>query len=119
MLFKEKIEYVGTPPKNKKQIISEKKWSWITDIKITDKNETMIVRTAKRRWAIENETFKTLKSTTNYNIEHSYGHGTQNLSINFALLCILAFLTDQVQEIVSPTFKGVLEKEQRVATLLT
>jgi hypothetical protein len=110
MLFKEKVEYIGKPPKNKKSIISDKKWSWVTDIKITDKNQTMIVRTAKRRWAIENETFKTLKNTTNYNIEHSYGHGTQNLAINFALLCILAFLTDQIQEIVSSTFKGVLEK---------
>lgn len=107
IIFKEKIEYLD-PPKGKKNIISEKKFSWITDIKLTTKNAARIVQIGRRRWAIENETFQTLKKTTEYNIEHNYGHGKQFLVTNFAILCILAFLIDQVQELVSGTFKEVL-----------
>jgi hypothetical protein len=108
-MFTEKEEYID-PPKGKKKVIHNRKWVWVTDIKIKKSNAKEVVRVGRRRWAIENETFKTLKNTTDYNIEHCYGHGDKNLAINFALLCILAFLIDQIQEIVSTIFKEVLLK---------
>jgi len=72
---------------------------WITDLTVT-----------KLRWKIENETFNTLKNQ-GYNFEHNYGHGKQNLSVNFALLMMLAFLVDQVQQLAFPLFQAVLKKE--------
>ena len=33
-----------------------------------------VMRTGRRRWAIENETFNTLKARDVYNFEHNYSH---------------------------------------------
>jgi hypothetical protein len=49
------------------------------------------------RWKIENQTFNTLK-TQDYEFEHHYGHGKQHLATVLAMLMMLAFLIDQVQE---------------------
>jgi hypothetical protein len=109
LLFTEITE--STPSKKHHNgSISKKQFAWVTDISITSKNAATLVRIGRRRWAIENETFQTLKKTTDYNIEHNYGHGEKYLATNFAMLCILAFLIDQVQEIVSKVYKEVLEK---------
>jgi hypothetical protein len=85
-------------------------FSWITDLILTTSNIEDVVLLARRRWAIENETFQTLKKTTEYNLEHNYGHGSKFLSVNFAMLCILAFLIDQVLEFCCDQFKEVIEK---------
>ena len=45
-----------------------------------------------------------------YNWEHNYGHGEDNLATNFALLMMLAFMIDQVQELCCPLFRKVLER---------
>ncbi len=84
-------------------------FSWITDIEINCKNASSIMLGGRKRWAIENETFNTLKNQ-GYNYEHSFGHGKQNLATNFALLMMLAFLVDQVQEMCCSNFKKALEK---------
>jgi hypothetical protein len=83
---------------------------WITDLTITKSNVFQIMHGGRARWKIENETFNTLKNQ-GYNFEHNYGHGQQNLSVNFALLMMLAFLVDQVQQLTSPLFQAVLKKE--------
>ena len=44
------------------------------------------------------ETFNTLKNQ-GYGLEHNYGHGQQHLATVFAVLTMLAFLVDQVQEL--------------------
>src|SRR5262249_28730526 len=49
------------------------------------------------RWKIENETFNTLKNQ-GYHFEHNYGHGAQNLATVLALLMLLAFTIDQIQQ---------------------
>jgi hypothetical protein len=59
------------------------------------------MRGGRSRWKIENETFNTLQG---YNLEHNYGHG--NLSTVLAVLMMLQFLIDQVQEIACPFFKA-------------
>lgn len=83
---------------------------WITDLTVTKINVFDLMRGGRARWKIENETFNTLKNQ-GYNFEHNYGHGQQNLSVNFALLMMLAFLVDQVQQLAFPLFQAVLKKE--------
>ena len=83
---------------------------WVTDFMVSKWNVFEIMRGGRARWKIENETFNTLKNQ-GYNFEHNYGHGQQNLSVNFALLMMLAFLVDQAQQLASPLFQAVLKKE--------
>jgi hypothetical protein len=84
---------------------------WITDLTVSKLNVFELMRGGRARWKIENETFNTLKNQ-GYNFEHNYGHGQQNLSVNFALLMMLAFLVDQVQQLAFPLFQAVLKKER-------
>ncbi len=48
-------------------------------------------------------------------MEHNYGHGDINLSVNFALLMILAFLVEQIQQFACPLFNAAWKKEGRCA----
>ncbi|MGB0384184.1 MAG: transposase [Ardenticatenaceae bacterium] len=91
-------------------------FSWTTDFVVTKDNVYDIMRGGRARWKIENETFNTLKNK-NYNFEHNYGHGNINLSVNFALLMMLAFLVDQAQQLACSLFQAVLEKEGSKKTL--
>ena len=81
---------------------------WVTDHEITDKNLYELMRGGRARWKIENETFNTLKNQ-GYQFEHNFGHGKQNLHTVFALLMMLAFLIDQVQEGTCGLFQKALE----------
>lgn len=83
---------------------------WVTDFMVTKCNVFEIMRGGRARWKIENETYNTLKNQ-GYNFEHNYGHGVKNLSVNFAMLMMLAFLVDQAQQLASPLFQAVLKKE--------
>ncbi len=62
-------------------------------------------------WKIENETFNTLKNQ-GYHFEHNFGHGEENLSVNFALIMMLAFLVDQTVEIACKLFRATLKKKK-------
>jgi len=84
-------------------------FTWVTDLPIFQHNAQLLVRGGRSRWKIENETFNTLKNQ-GYHYEHNYGHGNHNLSVIFAMLMMLAFLTDQVQQLCCPLFKAMLEK---------
>ena len=63
----------------------------------------------RARWKIENEVFNTLKNQ-GYQFEHNFGHGKKNLTSIFALLMMLAFLIDQIQEAACGLFQAALEK---------
>jgi hypothetical protein len=67
------------------------------------------MRGGRARWRIENETFNTLKNQ-GYHFEHNFGHGYQHLSVVFAVLMMLAFLVDQVQQLCGPLFQAVRAK---------
>jgi hypothetical protein len=67
--------------------------SWVTDLIITEENARWLIRGARPRWKIENETFNTLKNQ-GYHFEHNDGHGEQHLSVAFVMLMMLAFLVD-------------------------
>lgn len=87
----------------------KKRFSWVTDLEITRENAHWLAQGGRCRWKIENETFNTLKNQ-GYHYEHNYGHGKQNLSVVFAMLMMLAFLVDQVQQLCCPLFRAVLER---------
>ena len=88
---------------------TQKCFTWVTDLKITRPNARHLMHGGRSRWRIENETFNTLKNQ-GYHYEHNYGHGVAHLSVLFAMLTMLAFLTDQVQQICCPLFQAVLQK---------
>jgi Transposase DDE domain len=84
-------------------------FSWITDLALKADTVWDIMRGGRARWKIENETFNTLKNQ-GYHLEHNYGHGVQNLSVVLALLMMLAFLVDQVQQLCCPLFQAAWSK---------
>jgi len=87
----------------------EQYFSWITDFTICRYNVYTLMRAGRARWKIENETFNTLKNQ-GYHFEHNFGHGQTHLSVVFALLMMLAFLVDQVQQTACQLFQAVLTK---------
>jgi hypothetical protein len=84
-------------------------FSWVTDLWVNTRNVFHLMRGGRARWKIENETCNTLKNQ-GYNFEHNYGHGTQNLSVVFAMLMMLAFLVDQTQQLCCALFQAVWAK---------
>jgi hypothetical protein len=85
------------------------KFSWVTDILITEENVMQLMRAGRARWKVENETFNTLKNQ-GYNLGHNYGLGKKNLSAVFTILMMLAFLIDQVQQLSCWLFQEALQK---------
>src|SRR6195256_5490564 len=84
-------------------------FSWVTDLRVSKRNVYTLMRGGRARWKIENETFNTLKNQ-GYHFEHNYGHGTQNLSVVFAMVMMLAFLVDQTQQLCCALFQAVWTK---------
>lgn len=93
-------------PTGKKE---EKVFSWITDFQLTKRTLYPIMRMGRSRWKVENETFNTLKNQE-YNFEHNYGHGEENLSTVFVLLMMLAFFVDQIQQAWNDLFQAAWQK---------
>ena len=81
----------------------------MTDLELNRSNVFKIMKGARARWKIENETFNTLKNQ-GYNFEHNFGHGKHNLCSVFGFLMLLAFMVDQIQELSCPLFQAALEK---------
>ncbi len=86
------LEYWEIKPSGKTQ-----HFSWVTDIPISKENLMQLMRGARARWKIENETFNTLKNQ-GYHFEHNFGHGKLHLATVFSNLMMLAFLIDQIQQ---------------------
>jgi ribosome biogenesis protein Tsr3 len=84
-------------------------FSWVTDLDLNEESVWFVMRGGRARWKIENETFNTLKNQ-GYHFEHNFGHGEENLSVVFAMLMMLAFLVDQVQQLCSTLFRSVWQK---------
>ncbi len=74
-----------------------KRWTWITNLPLSARTVDKVMRGGRARWKIENETFNTLKNQ-GYHFEHNYGHGEQHLATVLALLMLVAFLIDQIQQ---------------------
>ncbi len=80
-------------------------FTWITDFTISQQNAYPLMRGGRARWKIENETFNTLKNQ-GYHFEHNFGHGHKHLSVVFALLMMLAFAVDQIQQLGCQLFQA-------------
>jgi hypothetical protein len=78
--------------------------SWVSDLPLDDDCIEEMVRIGRSRWMIENEVFNTVKNH-GYHIEHNYGHGARNLSMNFFLLNMLAFFMHQIFELTDRTYQ--------------
>jgi hypothetical protein len=104
ILMREVIEWSD---KNKEEKREETKFSWVTDIIVTRDNVKQLAQGGRCRWKIENETINTLKNQ-GYYLEHNYGHGKQNLSINLITMMFAAFLADQIQQACCGKFKKAL-----------
>jgi hypothetical protein len=74
-----------------------KRWTWVTNLPLRRDNVERVMRAGRSRWKIENETFNTLKNQ-GYHFEHNYGHGEKHLATVLALLMLLAFTVDQIQQ---------------------
>jgi hypothetical protein len=84
-------------------------FSWVTDLRGNKGTVYRLMQGARARWRIENATFNTLKNQ-GYYFEHNFGHGYQHLSVVFAVLMMLAFLVDQVQQLCGPLFQAAWAK---------
>jgi hypothetical protein len=82
--------------------------AWVTNHEIKESNLYELMRGGRARWKVENETFNTLKNQ-GYQFEHNFGHGKKNLHTVFALLMMLAFLIDQIQEATCGLFQEALK----------
>jgi len=100
----------------KKARIKQQRFSWITDLELTEKTVIAIMRGGRARWKIENETFNTLKNQ-GYQFEHNFGHGQEHLSVVLAYLMLTAFLIDQIQEYGCRYFKAALRERKRLTRL--
>jgi hypothetical protein len=84
-------------------------FSWVTDLRVNKGTVYRLMQGARARWRIENETFNTLKNQ-GYHFEHNFGHGYHHLSVVFAMLMMLAFFVDQVQQLCCPLFQAAWAK---------
>ena len=72
-----------------------------------------VMRRARRRRAIENETFKTLKSGDMHSFERNHGHGGNHLRDVFGALAMPAFPIDRIRQHCRGPFKGALHHRGR------
>src|SRR4029453_7362053 len=86
-----------------------KHFSWVTDLRVSQRTSFHLMAGGRARWKIENETFNTLKNQ-GYNFEHNYGQGEQHLSVVCAMLMMLAFVVDQTQQLCCALFQAVWAK---------
>ena len=114
--FVEFWEVISWKDKDGKFKTQKRHFAWVTDIPLNKESIITIMKGGRARWKIENETFNTLKNH-GYHLEHNYGHGSKNLSINFIMMMFLAFFVDQIQLSSCQKFKEVLKKKKRLTYL--
>ena len=90
----------------------ERRFSWVTDLRVEPCNAMKRMRAGRARWRIENETFNTLKNQGD-EFEHNFGHGEKNLATVFAALMMLAFAIDQVRKMCCAPFRAALARKKR------
>jgi hypothetical protein len=84
-------------------------FSWVTDLRVSQRNVYQLMRGGRARGKMANETCNTLKNQGD-NFEHHYGHGEQHLSVVFATMMRRAFLVDQTHQLCCAFFRAVWAK---------
>jgi len=105
------LNYMGLTISNIQSGEQTYKNTWITNIDINEDNIHELVSIARSKWKVENEGFNILKNH-NYEMEHNYGHGKENLAFNNFLLTLLAFLYHQAHELGYKQYKDLRVKKQ-------
>jgi hypothetical protein len=80
--------------------------SGVTDLRVKKGTGYQLMRGGRARWRIANETCNTLTNQGDH-FEHNVGHGDPQLSVVCAVLMLLAFFVDQVQQRWCPLFQAV------------
>jgi hypothetical protein len=83
--------------------------SFVTDFSLTKRNCVKIVSIGRRRWKSENEGNNTL-TNNGYHLKHNFGHREQNLSHNFFVLNLIAFMIHVILDYVNQEGFGDLRK---------
>lgn len=83
--------------------------SGVTDLRVSTRHVSTLMRGGRARWKIANETCNTLKNQGD-NFAHTYGHGEQHLSVVCATMMLLAFLVDQVPQLCCALCRAVWAK---------
>jgi hypothetical protein len=82
--------------------------SFITDMPVNRGTVVELAACGGARWKIENESFNTLKNQ-GYNMEHNFGHGSQNLSAVLTTLNLLAFACHTICTLAMPLWRAATE----------
>ncbi len=83
--------------------------SFVTDLPVGPDAVVELAACGRARWKIENETFNVLKNN-GYNLEHSFGHGKQNLSTILVSLNLLAFAMHTICDIGDELWRNARHK---------
>jgi hypothetical protein len=78
----------------------------VTDLRVSQRNVSPRMWGGRACWKMANETCNTLQNQGE-NFEHNYGHGTQNRSVVFATLLMLAYVVEQTQQLCCAVFQAV------------
>lgn len=85
--------------------------TWATSLEVSEENVMQLVKVARSRWKVENEGFNVLKNH-DYELEHNYGHGEENLLFNFFQLTLLAHLYHQAHELGDELYQKLRAKKE-------
>ena len=85
--------------------------TWVTNLELAEEDIVDLVAAARSRWKVENEGFNILKNH-DYELEHNYGHGAENLAFNFFQLTLLAHLYHQAHELGDEQYQKLREVKE-------
>jgi hypothetical protein len=83
--------------------------SFVTHLAVGSDTVVELAACRRARWKIENETFNVLKNK-GYNLEHSVGHGKQNLAAILVSLNLLAFAFHTVCNLANELWRNARAK---------
>jgi hypothetical protein len=91
------VNFVMVTVQDRDTGIVEGQYSAVTDYAMSKYNCIELCAIGKKRWKCENEGHNTL-TNNGYHLKHSFGHGEKNLSHNFFMLNIIAFMIHVILE---------------------
>jgi hypothetical protein len=83
--------------------------SFVTDLDVNKDTVVELAACGRARWKIENETFNVLKNN-GYNLEHNFGHGSENLATVLVALNLIAFSIHTVADLADELWKAARQK---------
>ena len=92
--------------------VKQKRFTWVTDLPVTDHNLMEIMDAGRSRWHIEKETLNTMK-IEEYCFDHNDGHGHEHLTTVLSMLMLIAFLTDQIEAASCSLYAAALKRHER------